>query len=136
MTQRRCSRSPAALQFTPKRHGRRAFPTELIRLFRSVSVQETSGGGGMYQYYPVSTRATGGMTSTGEATCFMTVFVDNVPMPSPFNLELLPSPRDIAGIEVYAGAATIPYQFGGLDRMCGVILVWTKDGFSPASTKP
>jgi hypothetical protein len=106
------------------------FPTELLRLFSSISVQPTSGGGGEYIYYPVSARATGGMTSTGQATCFMTVFVDNVPMPAPFNLDLLPSPRDMAGIEVYAGSATMPIQYASLNRGCGVILVWTKDGFN------
>jgi hypothetical protein len=106
------------------------FPTELLRLFSSISVQPTSGGGGEYIYYPVSARATGGMTSTGQATCFMTVFVDNVPMPAPFNLDLLPSPRQMAGIEVYAGAATMPVQYASLNHGCGVILVWTKDGFN------
>jgi hypothetical protein len=106
------------------------FPTELLRLFSSISVQPTSGGGGEYIYYPVSARATGGMTPTGQATCFMTVFVDNVPMPAPFNLDLLPSPREMAGIEVYAGSATMPVQYASLNRGCGVILVWTKDGFN------
>jgi hypothetical protein len=111
------------------------FPTELLRLFSSISVVPTSGGGGQYIYYPVSARATGGMTPTGEATCFMTVYVDNVPMPAPFNLDLLPSPREMAGIEVYAGNATMPIQYANLKNSCGIILVWTKDGFSPTSIK-
>jgi hypothetical protein len=106
------------------------FPTELLRLFSSINVVPTSGGGGQDIYYPVSARATGGMTPTGQAACFMTVFVDNVPMPAPFNLDLLPSPREMAGIEVYAGAATMPIQYASLNRGCGVILVWTKDGFN------
>jgi len=58
----------------------------------------------------------------------MQVYLDQVPLPSPFNLDLLPPPREIAGIEVYAGSATIPPQFNGMNRGCGVILVWTKDG--------
>ena len=58
----------------------------------------------------------------------MQVLVDEVPMPSPFNLDLLPPPRDLAGIEVYAGPATTPPRFSGMDRGCGVILVWTKSG--------
>jgi hypothetical protein len=58
----------------------------------------------------------------------MTVFVDNIAMPTPFNLDLLPSPRNLMGIEVYNGAATMPPQFSGMNRGCGVILVWTKDG--------
>jgi len=114
-----------------------AFPTELLRLFSSINVAMTkgSGGGGADIYYPVSARATGGMTSTGQATCFMTVYVDNVPMPVPFSLDLLPSPRQMMGIEVYAGAATMPIQYAGLNRSCGIILVWTKDG-SGEGSKP
>jgi hypothetical protein len=106
------------------------YATELFRYFGTIDVAPTSGGGGQDVYYPVSRRATGGMTPTGQATCFMTVIIDNVPMPAPFNLDLLPSPRDMAGIEVYAGAATIPLQYAGFNRNCGLILVWTKDGFS------
>lgn len=109
------------------------YPTELLRLFSSISVQPTSGGGGEYVYYPVSARATGGMTSTGQAPCFMTVYLDNVPMPAPFNLDLLPSPHEIAGIEVYAGAATTPIQYAGLGNSCGIILVWTRDGVGESS---
>lgn len=109
-----------------------AFPTELLRLFGTIDVTPTSTGGEEI-YYPVSRRATGGMTSTGQAACFMTVYVDNVPMPAPFNLDLLPSPRELAGIEVYAGNATMPIQYATMGSSCGIILVWTKDGFGTAA---
>ena len=56
----------------------------------------------------------------------MTVYIDQAPMPTPFNLDLLPPPKDIGGIEVYGGSSTIPPQFSGPNRGCGVILVWTK----------
>ncbi len=69
----------------------------------------------------------GGTVSLGA--CPMTVYLDQVPMPTPFNLDLLPSPKHIAGIEVYGGSATIPPQFSGFNRGCGVILVWMKDGY-------
>ena len=113
-----------------------AYATELIRTFASVNVTPTSGGGGQDMYYPVSARSTGGMTPTGQAACFMAVYVDNVQMPSPFNLDLLPSPRELMGIEVYAGAATTPPQFAGYGTSCGVILVWTKDGVGESAKKP
>jgi hypothetical protein len=48
-------------------------------------------------------------------------------MPPRFPLELLPTPKEIAGIEVYDGPATVPAQFSGMDRRCGMVLVWTKD---------
>ena len=57
----------------------------------------------------------------------MQVYVDGVAMPTPFNLDELPSPKNLAGIEIYSGPATTPPQYGGVDRRCGVIVVWTKD---------
>ena len=110
-----------------------AYATELLRRFTTIDAAPTSGGGGQDVYYPVSQRATGGGTSTGLATCFMTVYIDNVPMPSPFNLDLLPSPRELSGIEVYAGSSETPLQYAGFGSSCGVILVWTRDGVGESS---
>jgi hypothetical protein len=108
--------------------------TELLRTFIAVSVKEYPGGGGQMQYFAMGSR--GGITMTkpvgakGQTIsgCFMKIFVDGVAMPSPLNLEMLPSPKDLAGIEVYSGPATTPLQFTGAETACGVILVWTKDG--------
>jgi hypothetical protein len=55
--------------------------------------------------------------------------LDGIVLPRFFNLDLLPPPKQLAGIEVYSGAATIPPQFGGPDRRCGLILVWTREGY-------
>jgi hypothetical protein len=95
--------------------------TELLRTFLSVDVKMYPGGGGQMQYFAMSRRV-------GPAVCPMQVYVDGVAMPSPFSLDLLPSPRNLAGIELYSGPATTPPQFGGANRRCGVILVWTRDG--------
>lgn len=43
-------------------------------------------------------------------------------------LDLLPPVKDVAGIEVYIGPATVPLQYRSADKTCGVILIWTKDG--------
>ena len=45
------------------------------------------------------------------------------------NLNDLPPPSQIHGIEVFAGAARIPLQFGGSgnNKWCGLILIWTRD---------
>jgi len=102
------------------------FSTELFRKFKAVSVTPDHSGP-ITQYYAISARE-GGNPQMGA--CPMQVYLDQVPLPSPFNLDLLPPPRDIGGIEVYAGSSTIPLQFSGFDRGCGVILVWTKDGTS------
>ena len=102
------------------------FATELFRKFKTVNVTADHSGP-VAQYYAISARE-GGNPQLGA--CPMQVYLDQVPLPSPFNLDILPPPRDIAGIEVYAGSSTIPLQFSGFNRGCGIILVWTKDSSS------
>jgi hypothetical protein len=97
--------------------------TEILRNFTTVNVSQDNSTA-ITKYYALSKRE-GANPQLGA--CPMQLYVDQVPLPSPFNLDLLPAPREIAGIEVYAGASTIPPQFNGYDRGCGVILVWTKD---------
>lgn len=104
------------------------YATELFRNFKTINVSPITSSV-VTQYYALSHRE--GANPTLGA-CPMTVYLDQVLLPTPFNLDLLPSPKDIAGIEVYSGPSTTPPQFAGLDRGCGVILVWTRDG-SPAS---
>jgi len=69
----------------------------------------------------------------GVPPCPMQVYLDGMPRGS--GLGDLPSPQEIAGIEVYAGPATTPLWLptGGANgrggkRLCGVILLWTRDG--------
>lgn len=67
--------------------------------------------------------------------CPMQFYVDGVAM-TVRNLEGdLPSPHEIAGIEVHANTATVPVQYaamggGGISGrgggICGVILIWTR----------
>jgi carboxypeptidase family protein len=93
------------------------FPSELMRTFMSVVVVLTDRGFG---HKAMSYR--GG--------CEFQVYLDGTALPPPVNLDNLPTPKDLAGIEVYSGPAQIPLQYkttaGG--GFCGVILVWTKDG--------
>jgi hypothetical protein len=69
--------------------------------------------------------------------CPMQVYVDGVPLAgsrqnSPFDLNLLPSPKEIMGIEVYSGPESeplwLPVGPPAGNRSCGAILVWTRDG--------
>jgi hypothetical protein len=68
------------------------------------------------------------LTATGAGACPVQVVVDNIMMPSQFDVELLPRPKEIAGIEVYGGPSGVPSQFAGADRRCGMVIIWTKDG--------
>lgn len=79
------------------------------------------------------------MSARQTTACPMQVYVDGVPLvgagtstDTPFDLDQLPSPKEIMGIEIYAGDATTPIWLpkgppsGRLG--CGAILVWTRDG--------
>lgn len=101
------------------------YATELFRKFPSVNVSPSLTSA-LPIYYALSRRE-GGDPNVGA--CPMQLFLDGVKLPTPFNLDLLPSPRELAGIEVYAGSSTTPPQYAGFNTGCGVILVWTKDGY-------
>lgn len=63
--------------------------------------------------------------------CPMPLYLDGVPVGA-IRLDFLPPPNEIAAIEVYAGAATVPVWLPrgprGETESCGAILFWTKDG--------
>jgi Carboxypeptidase regulatory-like domain/TonB-dependent Receptor Plug Domain len=77
----------------------------------------------------LSKREGGSLVGEGTGACAMQIILDGIVMPRFFNLDLLPPPKQIAGIEVYKGAATVPIQFGGADRRCGMIIFWTREGY-------
>jgi len=77
----------------------------------------------------LSRREGGSVGGDGAGACAMQVLLDGIVLPRNFNLDLLPTPKQVAGIEVYSGAASVPPQFGGVDRRCGLIAVWTRDGY-------
>lgn len=103
--------------------------SDFLRYMRGVEVsQNTTQAFGGTQVF--SRREGGGFDGNQQQQyCAMQVLLDGIILPRYFNLDLLPPPKQIAGIEVYSGAATIPPQFGGVDRRCGVVAVWTRDGY-------
>ncbi len=102
--------------------------SDYLQLMRGINVspQTSSQFAGTIA---ISKREGGSVGGDGSGACALQVFLDGIVMPRFFNLDLLPSPKNISGIEVYSGAATAPAQFGGADRRCGMILVWTRDGY-------
>ena len=65
--------------------------------------------------------------------CFLIVMVDGLilngnPGQKAFDLRQLPKPDEIHGIEVFAGAASIPLQYSGVGdgKWCGMIAIWTR----------
>ena len=63
----------------------------------------------------------------GNASTACRILVDGVPKEWGYDLNLL-DPKEVYGVEVYAGPSTIPaqYQSMGRDGFCGVILMWTR----------
>jgi len=87
----------------------------------------------------VTVNGTAWSRRVGVLPCPFQFFVDGVLLPQPIDMDKwLPEPRDLAGIEVYAGPADIPLQYKTVGSsegwrsggFCGVILLWTKDGGS------
>ena len=101
---------------------------DYLRLAPSISLAPSPNASGISELVAISKREGGSIFGDGAGACALQIVLDGIPMPPRFPLELLPTPKEIAGIEVYDGPATVPPQFNGLDRRCGMVLVWTKDG--------
>ena len=102
---------------------------DYLRLAPSIALAPSPNPSGISELVAISRREGGSLFGDGANACAMQIVIDGVPMPPRFPLELLPTPREIAGIEVYNGPATVPAKFNGLDRRCGMVLVWTRDGY-------
>lgn len=99
------------------------FVGDLVRAFQSVDLVE-----GRFSQVAISRRF-GTFGTFSQTVCPFQVFLDGVALPSPANLKDLPSPKNLAGIELYSGPATIPLEYKtSTAGFCGVILVWTRDG--------
>jgi hypothetical protein len=66
-------------------------------------------------------------------SCPMAIMIDGIikshePSQAGFDLRFLPAPEEIHGIEVFAGASSIPVQYGGTGdgKWCGMIAFWTR----------
>jgi hypothetical protein len=86
--------------------------SDLLRTFMSVAVGVTAVNRRM-----LPTRG-----------CPFQFFLDDIAIPTPRIDAELPSPKELAGIEVYANSATVPLQYKTISGggFCGVILLWTR----------
>jgi hypothetical protein len=69
------------------------------------------------------------MPSAQGGNCAPEVRIDGVEAGFGHIIDLLP--REVAAIEVFPRAGTVPVQFihGTSPPKCGIILIWTKYGF-------
>lgn len=63
-------------------------------------------------------------------TCYPSIYIDGVLVhragDEPAYLNEIIGPDQVAGVEVFQGAAEVPVQYGGTSASCGVIAVWTR----------
>ena len=60
--------------------------------------------------------------------CAIQIFVDGMLFDEMGRLSNVPTPSEIAGVEIYSGPTTIPLQYKRASSGCGIILIWTKSG--------
>jgi outer membrane cobalamin receptor len=66
-----------------------------------------------------------------QGYCYLAVMVDGIlkaDANGTIDLRSLPTPDEVHGIEVFAGASSIPVQYGGVGvgKWCGLVAVWTR----------
>lgn len=87
-------------------------------------VQSRSGGGSSLDRMDIARGAKPGY-------CYAAVVVDGafvyqgLPGEALFDINSIPI-QNIAGVESYVGAATMPAMYNGTRRTCGLIVLWTK----------
>ena len=64
--------------------------------------------------------------TTRLGRCLMQVYLDGNLISEEGEADLWVSPVEIAGVEVFKGAASLPAEFSGPGSRCGVVAIWTK----------
>ncbi len=95
------------------------FVSDLLRPVLAVDLKPTGLGG----HVAVNRR---GAISLSSGSCPFRVFLDEIPLPSPVDIDLLPPPETLMGIEIYPGPATTPPRYNSYGGGCGIILIWSK----------
>ena len=97
-------------------------PSEISHMIAfEAGVQLNCGGSGRGGCRLISRRVSRGFRRGG---CAMTVWLDGAKIGS--SADEFVRPVEIAGVEIYKGAASIPAEFTGFDSRCGVVVIWTK----------
>lgn len=119
--QRRTLRSAGFYQRAAQGFGRFIGPEEMER--RPVfTFSELLRGIPGIRFQDEAIQFSGGL----EGTCSPNIFIDGARVFQDFGITTLIQPDEVAGVEVYRGAAQTPLEWGGLNASCGVILIWTK----------
>jgi hypothetical protein len=96
--------------------------TSLIRTFPGLRVNCSRTG--VTACFATSTRQVSKLALSG-GPCRPDIYMDGVPSPDD-DLERL-NVDQFAGVEYYAGGASIPAKYNRVGSSCGVILLWTRE---------
>jgi hypothetical protein len=100
--------------------------SSLLRMLPAgVQVRDSAG-----MPLAVSNRGSKLVTKDGQfyvVPCVLRIAIDGQVQPWGTSLDVL-DPTEIAGIEVYLGASTMPAEFsaGRVDQLCGLLVFWTR----------
>lgn len=104
-------------------------PLETWHLFRELPGVRMAKDPTTGAMRPASTRGLKVDAMKGVSLCFLTVYINGAPVAPDFDLGNLPMPSELHGVEVFAGAASIPLRYAGAvlsDQTCVLIAIWTK----------
>jgi hypothetical protein len=123
---RRAESSGSAQFIGPEQLERRLASTiiAVLRAFTRVTVETSPVTGDARAYARGAGLTPGG---TEASVCAMRLMIDGALLPAEAPLDVVPPVPDLAGIEVYAGAGSVPPQFS-VGNKCGLIVLWTRDG--------
>jgi hypothetical protein len=105
-----------------------------LRGFLAMPLVVLRGDDGVKSYVGSLPQILGPPASTGDpgrttkpAACEPRVFLNGVALPSPVDVDDLPRPAELAGVEVYGKAPPpIPLQYGGMSACGNVAMLWTR----------
>jgi hypothetical protein len=100
---------------TPEQIEKRAAfePADLLRTIPGVRTQKG----------PLGTQV---LFSRGPRDCPPAIYLDAARIPDSASIEQVVAVEDVAAIELYTRATTVPLEWGGTGAGCGVMLIWTR----------
>jgi hypothetical protein len=77
-------------------------------------------------WYVGTSRGAASMLRSGPGgICYAAVMVDGILRPPPFDINTI-RPEEMAGVEYYAGGATMPIAYNSTRAACGLVVIWTR----------
>lgn len=101
-------------------------PRTLTDLMRTVPGVRVIAQGAGFRYVTSHFRRLADATgSSNDGTCDMMLYLDGQPFPMESgDADVSIRIAELAALEVYVSAGSVPRQFAGVSAACGVIVLW------------